>query len=95
MGRRLAWSVLVLLAVAAAPSTAAAAVDYAGYNRLADAVWAQHGDRCSGRAQVAASALTWVRRMWLPDGSRKPESMPYGRSSGFSTNSTPRAESRS
>ena len=52
MGRRLAWVVLVLLAVAAAPSTAAAAVDYAAYNRLADAVWAQHGDRCSGQAQV-------------------------------------------
>jgi hypothetical protein len=52
MGRRLAWFVLVLLAVAAAPSTAAAAVDYAAYNRLADAVWASHGDRCAGRAQV-------------------------------------------
>jgi hypothetical protein len=52
MGRRLAWFLLVLLAVAAAPSTAAAAIDHAGYNRLADTVWAGHGDRCSGRAQV-------------------------------------------
>jgi hypothetical protein len=55
MGRR---SVLVLgfvlLCAAFAPSVARAAVgvDYAGYNRLADRVWAQYGDRCAGRASV-------------------------------------------
>ena len=53
MGRRLVvCAVVVLFAVVAAPSSAAAAVDYAAYNRLADAVWAPHGDRCAGRAQV-------------------------------------------
>ena len=41
-----------------------------------------------------ASSLTWVSRKLFPDGSRKPASMPYGRSSGVSWNSTPR-EARS
>ena len=43
---------------------------------------------------VYAGAATFVScesRKWLPDGSRKPQSMPYGRSSGGSVNSTPRA----
>ena len=42
-----------------------------------------------------AISRTWVRRKWLPDGSRKPASMPYGRSSGVSVNSTPAALSSS
>jgi hypothetical protein len=40
--------------------------------------------------QAVTISRTSVRRMWLPEGSRKPESIPYGRSSGSSTNSTPR-----
>src|ERR1700722_8731734 len=50
-----------------------------------------------GSETVAAMtrSLTWVRRKLLPDGSRKPESIPYGRSSGVSENSTPRASSSS
>ncbi|VBA32695.1 hypothetical protein LAUMK35_05306 [Mycobacterium pseudokansasii] len=47
-------------------------------------------------SQLAAQAdmsVNWVSRMLLPDGSRKPESMPYGRCSGGSVNSTPRAGS--
>ena len=35
----------------------------------------------------------WENRMWLPKGSRKPQSMPYGRSVGSSVNSTPLARS--
>jgi hypothetical protein len=51
MGRVLV--LVVLLAALAAPASALAEpVDYAGYNRLADAVWAAQGDRCQGRAQV-------------------------------------------
>ena len=46
-------------------------------------------------AQGLASSLTWVSRKLLPDGSRKPESMPYGYSSGSEVNSTPRALSSS
>src|SRR3954451_22514355 len=42
-----------------------------------------------------ARSLTWVSRKWFPDGSRNDESIPYGRSSGVSTNSTPRAFSAS
>jgi hypothetical protein len=42
---------VVLLAALIAPASARAErVDYAAYNRLADAVWAAHGDRCQGRA---------------------------------------------
>ena len=52
MVRRVVPFLFALLAVAVAPSRAAAAVDYPAYNRLADAVWAAHGDRCAGRAQV-------------------------------------------
>src|SRR2546427_2351274 len=33
------------------------------------------------------------KRMWLPKGSRRPQSIPYGRSVGFSVNSTPFARS--
>ena len=50
------------------------------------------------RAQLdhaVASSLTCVSRKLLPDGSRKPESMPYGYSSGSEVNSTPRALSSS
>ena len=43
--------------------------------------------------QPAQSGFTWVSRSELPDGSRNPESMPYGMSSGASVNSTPRATS--
>ena len=46
-------------------------------------------------AQTVVSSRTSVRRKLFPDGSRKPESMPYGRSSGASVNSTPRALSSS
>ena len=53
MARWIGCVVVVLLALVAVPSRATAApVDYAAYNRLADAVWASHGDRCAGRAQV-------------------------------------------
>lgn len=45
--------------------------------------------------QSAASSRTWVNRMLFPDGSRKPESIPYGRASGCSVNSTPRPLSSS
>ncbi len=45
--------------------------------------------------QPPTSSRTCVSRKLLPDGSRNPESMPYGRSSGFSVNSTPRADSSS
>ena len=49
---------LVLLAALVAPVSARAeTVDYAAYNRLADAVWASHGDRCQGRAQPVAVGL--------------------------------------
>ncbi len=51
--------------------------------------------RRKGGQAVAATSRTSVRRMWLPDGSRNPESIPYGRSSGASTNSTPRPLSSS
>ena len=51
-------------------------------------------DALSSRSSSARSR-TCVRRIELPDGSRKPESMPYGRSSGASLNSTPRARSSS
>ena len=54
MVRRVLPLLLALLALAVVPSRAAAAVDYAAYNRLADAVWAAHGDRCAGRAQAVA-----------------------------------------
>ena len=36
-------------------------------------------------------AVACEKRMWLPNGSRSPQSMPYGRSVGSSLNSTPRA----
>jgi hypothetical protein len=51
----------------------------------------------SGEAglQTPAVSRTCVRRRLLPEGSRKPESMPYGRSSGGSVNSTPRLLSSS
>jgi hypothetical protein len=55
MGRGLVTSVVVLVALLAsgvAPARASAATDYAAYNRLADDVWAAHGDRCRGQAQV-------------------------------------------
>src|SRR3954452_22081893 len=45
--------------------------------------------------EIEARSLTCVRRKLLPDGSRKPASIPYGRSSGVSLNSTPRAFSSS
>jgi diacylglycerol O-acyltransferase len=35
-------------------------------------------------------SASWVNRTLLPDGSRKPQSMPYGISCGSSVNSTPR-----
>jgi hypothetical protein len=44
-------------------------------------------------AQAIAGSRTCVSRNWLPDGSRNAESTPYGRSSGDSVNSTPRAVS--
>jgi hypothetical protein len=51
--RRIAFACAVAVAAfVAVPSAAHAAVDYAAYNRLADAVWAAQGDRCSRRAQV-------------------------------------------
>jgi hypothetical protein len=44
---------LALVAALLAPASARAeTVEYAAYNRLADAVWAPHGDRCQGRAEV-------------------------------------------
>ena len=43
------------------------------------------------RAQVTGNSASWVSRMLLPDGSRKPASIPYGASNGASVNSTPRA----
>jgi uncharacterized membrane protein YdfJ with MMPL/SSD domain len=44
-------------------------------------------------AQAVAGSRTCVTRIELPDGSRSAASMPYGRSSGSSTNSTPRPRS--
>jgi hypothetical protein len=48
----------------------------------------------AGRARSAGAydiaIVSCVRRKLLPDGSRKPQSIPYGRCSGSSTNSTPR-----
>ncbi len=35
----------------------------------------------------------WLNRMLLPNGSRRPQSIPYGRSVGSSVNSTPLADS--
>jgi hypothetical protein len=49
---RVVFLVVLLAALAAPASAVAASVDYAAYNRLADSVWAAHGDRCQGRAQV-------------------------------------------
>jgi NAD(P)-dependent dehydrogenase (short-subunit alcohol dehydrogenase family) len=46
-------------------------------------------------AQTPAVSRTCVSRRLLPEGSRNPESMPYGRSSGGSVNSTPRPLSSS
>jgi hypothetical protein len=46
-------------------------------------------------ASSSARSRIWPSRMLLPEGSRKPESIPYGRSSGGSWNSTPRAFSSS
>jgi len=40
---------------------------------------------------LAGGGANWVSRTLFPDGSRKPESMPYGISCGGSVNSTPRA----
>jgi SAM-dependent methyltransferase len=37
---------------------------------------ARRGAARRRRRQVDASSLTWVSRRWLPEGSRKPESMP-------------------
>jgi len=37
----------------------------------------------------------WVNRMELPNGSRRPQSVPYGRSVGSSVKSTPRSRSES
>src|ERR1700722_9368661 len=44
-------------------------------------------------ADVVQKPLSCVSRTLLPDGSRNPESMPYGMSCGASVNSTPRARS--
>jgi hypothetical protein len=44
----------------------------------------------SAADQTPDSSLTCVRRNVFPDGSWNPESIPYGRSSGTSENSTPR-----
>jgi hypothetical protein len=54
MVRSLVVCVVAMLGVVTAPAAARAAVpiDYAGYNRLADGVWAGVDDRCAGRAQV-------------------------------------------
>lgn len=53
-----------------------------------------HGHAMTQAVERSATAsLTWVSRRLLPDGSRRPASIPYGRCSGFSTNSTPRATS--
>jgi hypothetical protein len=55
MGRGLLLSVIALVAVlvpGVTPARAGAGVDYAAYNRLADEVWAVHGDRCRGQARV-------------------------------------------
>src|SRR5690242_1800791 len=53
MARWIGPLLLVLLALAGTASRASAAtVDLTAYNRLADAVWASHGDRCAGRAQA-------------------------------------------
>jgi hypothetical protein len=43
---------VLLVALLAPASAQAETVDYAAYNRLADTVWASHGDRCQGQAQV-------------------------------------------
>jgi hypothetical protein len=51
MGRVLP-ALALLVALLAPASARAETVDYAAYNRLADAVWASHGDRCQGQAQV-------------------------------------------
>lgn len=40
-------------------------------------------------------SISWVSRTLLPDGSRNPESMPYGIRCGSSVKSTPRAWSSS
>jgi len=40
---------------------------------------------------LAAISANWVSRTLLPDGSRNPQSMPYGIWCGSSVNSTPRA----
>ena len=44
-------------------------------------------------AGPAGYDLGWVKRMGLPKGSRRPQSIPYGRSVGSSVNSTPRPSS--
>jgi hypothetical protein len=54
MGRPLAVAAAALVALLGVPAGASAAVDYAAYNRLADGVWAAHGDPCSGRGQAVA-----------------------------------------
>jgi hypothetical protein len=83
------------------PSAAIAAVTAVGYPGSfsgAPAVGALAESSCSAagsRRQTAATSLTCVSRMWLPDGSRKAASIPYGRSSGSSVNSTPRPRSSS
>ena len=40
---------------------------------------------------LAGISANWVRRTLLPEGSRKPQSIPYGIWVGYSVNSTPRA----
>ena len=53
------------------------------------------GGAVAARASAGPADRTCVSRMWLPDGSRNDASIPYGRSSGVSTNSTPRPLSSS
>src|SRR5207249_2200952 len=49
----------------------------------------------SGPLADAVTGSGCEKRMWLPNGSRSPQSMPYGRSVGSSVNSTPFARSSS
>ena len=77
---------------------------FAGLSKHVDLKLVSRSEFSSGAAAVAVRAeevdigvtprsyaVACEKRMWLPNGSRSPQSMPYGRSVGSSLNSTPRA----
>jgi len=66
-----------------------------GRCRRASSVRRRHRRCFAEPSYTPANSRTWVSRMWLPDGSRNDESIPYGCSCGSSTKSTPRALSSS